>query len=481
MQHFLKFYYNMTPRCLSVPAGYKTDDPAQILPSFVTSITDSAALSALSREMQGFRFIDSGVYTDETNVYNNSGIIVKTHEAGSYSGDGKLMFGAAASSLETVDVPLGGDCGTPVPTYIYMDGNGDEHETKDKPSVVTNDPDRSDWFLADAKFLREDWYTDYRGNLLYEFHDPAAVFISDPLYGDMLPVAAESADYSSGYDAEDTNLYLGSFNPNDTVALCIRPQAQTTEEIHEFYDLKVGSGSVSTLGETIESGEYRISVDSVNPAGFKTVPDGSNLRVMTSPDAGSTQGFDSSASSGAFSEFNMDMGIELPSLSFAVTDYVTLIIDGDEIGFSIGVPLASCSKETDYHTDFQNSAENNKLYSFTHTTKGEWETGNPVSENIDQAQGILDNLNPKGEQWKSIKAAQHANMKRDSRSKPILDHGYPQYNDKLIKSSSQQFSMAVNVTVMFKYSPVDNTYHFTSAMVFLQFGFEYRKEVRLSC
>ena len=481
VQHFLKFYYNMTPRCLSVPAGYKAEDPAQILPSFVTSITDSAALSALSREMQGFRFIDSGVYTDETNVYNNSGIIVKTHEAGSYSGDGKLMFGAAANAVETVDVPMGGDCGTPTPTYIYMDGKGDEHETKDKPSVVTNDPDRSDWFLADAKFLREDWYTDYRGNLLYEFHDPAAVFISDPLYGDMLPVAAESADYSSGYDAEDTNLYLGSFNPNDTVALCIRPQAQTTEEIHEFYDLKVGSGSVSTLGETIESGEYRISVDSVNPAGFKTVPDGSNLRVMTSPDAGSTQGFDSSASSGAFSEFNMDMGIELPSLSFAVTDYVTLIIDGDEIGFSIGVPLASCSKETDYHTDFQNSAENNKLYSFTHTTKGEWETGNPVSENIDQAQGILDNLNPKGEQWKSIKAAQHANMKRDSRSKPILDHGYPQYNDKLIKSSSQQFSMAVNVTVMFKYSPVDNTYHFTSAMVFLQFGFEYRKEVRLSC
>ena len=72
-------------------------------------------------------------------------------------------------------------------------------------------------------------------------------------------------------------------------------------------------------------------------------------------------------------------------------------------------------------------------------------------------------------------------MKRDSRSKPILDHGYPTYNDKLIKSSSQQFSMAFNVTVMFKYSPVDNTYHFTSAMIFLQFGFEYRKEARLSC
>ncbi|MGN1046531.1 MAG: hypothetical protein ACI4QG_05480, partial [Candidatus Cryptobacteroides sp.] len=284
VQHFLKFYYNMTPRCLSVPAGYKAEDPAQILPSFVTSITDSAAFSALSREMQGFRFIDSGNYTSDTEVRNNSGQLVITHPAGSYSGDGKLMFGAAANAVETVDVPMGGDCGTPVPTYIYMDGEGNEYETKDKPSVVEKDPERSDWFLADAKFLREDWYTKYRGNLLYEFHDPAAVFISDPLYGDMLPVAAESANYSSGYDAKDTNLYLGSFNPNDTVALCIRPQAQTTEEIHEFYDLKEDSGSVSALDETIESGEYRISVDSVNPAGFKTVPDGSNLRVMTSPD-----------------------------------------------------------------------------------------------------------------------------------------------------------------------------------------------------
>lgn len=325
VQHFLKFYYNMTPRCLSVPAGYKSDDPAQILPSFVTSITDSAAFSALSKEMQGFRFIDSGKYTSETVVYNNSKKPVITHAAGSYSGDGKLMFGAVANSLETVDVPLGGDCGTPTPTYIYMDGEGDEHVDKRKPSEI--EEAEPTWFLTDAKFLREDWSTDYRGNLLYEFHDPAAVFISDPLYGDMLPVADESADYKSGYDAAQTNLYLGSFNPNDTVALCIRPQSETTQQIHASHDLRPsGSADVSTLDETIESGEYRINVDSVNPAGFKTVPDGSNLRVMTSPDAGSKQGFDSSASSGAFSEFNMDMGIELPSMSFAVTDYVIMVL-----------------------------------------------------------------------------------------------------------------------------------------------------------
>ncbi|MBU5627404.1 S-layer homology domain-containing protein [Oscillibacter sp. MSJ-2] len=483
VQHFLKFYYNMTPRCLSVPAGYKSDDPAQILPSFVTSITDSAAFSALSKEMQGFRFIDSGKYTSETVVYNNSKKPVITHAAGSYSGDGKLMFGAVANSLETVDVPLGGDCGTPTPTYIYMDGDGEEHETKDKPSVVAKDPNRSDWYLADAKFLREDWSTAYRGNLLYEFHDPAAVFISDPLYGDMLPVAAEdkSGNYSSGYDAAQTNLYLGSFNPNDTVALCIRPQSETTDEIHASHDLYSGSADVSALDETIESGEYRISVDSVNPAGFKTVPDGSNLRVMTSPDAGSNQSFDSSASSSAFSEFNMDMGIELPSMSFAVTDYVTLIIDGDEIGFSIGVPLASCKKEQDYYTKSQTN-EKLSTHSFIQNTKAEWETGNPVSENIDQAQGILDNLNPKGEQWQSIKSAQsHRMMKKDSNGHIVKDPktGKPQYNDKLLHSSSKEFSLAFNVTVMFKYSPVDNTYHFTSAMIFLQFGFEYRKEVRL--
>ncbi len=476
VQHFLKFYYNMTPRCLSVPKGASQTDPAQILPSFVTSVTDATALHALSDEMQGFRFIDSGVYTAETRVYNNSGELVKTHGAGAYSGDGKLMYGAAANAVETVDLPLGGDHSVPIPTYIYMDRDGNKYEDKRTPSEIEEaqktDPTLSSWFLSDAIFKREDWYTDYRGNLLYEFHDPEGVFIDDGLFGSRLPVADESSAYGSGYDAMQTNLYLGSFNTNDTVALCIRPQTQTTQEIHDRYDLS----AVTALDETVESGEYRIAVDSVNPADFKTIPDGSGMRVMTSPDAGSSQGFDTDESSSSMPEFGLDLGVELPSLSLAVTDYVTVIIDGDEVGFSIGVPLASASKEHDYYVDSQNQG---KLKSFTQS-KASWETGHPVSENIEQGKGILENLKPNGEQWESLKNARNHSMKRDAAGKPVLGpDGKPQYNDKAIQSSGMGFSMAFNVTIMFKYSPVDNTYYFTSAMVFLQFGFEYRYEIRL--
>ena len=56
-QQFLKFYYNMTPRCLTVPTGASATDRAQILPSFVTSVTDASDKAALSTEMQGYRFI----------------------------------------------------------------------------------------------------------------------------------------------------------------------------------------------------------------------------------------------------------------------------------------------------------------------------------------------------------------------------------------------------------------------------------------
>lgn len=50
------------------------------------------------------------------------------------------------------------------------------------------------------------------------------------------------------------------------------------------------------------------------------------------------------------SEFNVDLGIELPSLSVGLTDYVTLITDGSEFGFSIGIPVFKAEKSTTAYT-----------------------------------------------------------------------------------------------------------------------------------
>ena len=70
----------------------------------------------------------------------------------------------------------------------------------------------------------------------------------------------------------------------------------------------------------------------------------------------------------------------------------------------------------------------------------------------------------KGEEWQKAKEAQRAAV--DS--------------DKLIKSKGMEFSVAFNVTIMFKYSPTENAYRFTSAMLFLQFGFQFKQTIRLT-
>ena len=467
VQQFLKFYYSMTPRCLTVPEGAGAADPAQILPAFVTSVTDEGALSRMTREMQGYRFVDSGRALD-----------------GGYTGDGKLMYGAKANAIETVDVPLGGDYAERKATYIYQStadpANSEGVREKKYESYLTPaqlGAEQSTWYLVDAEFQRKDWVVDYQGSLLYRFLNPEPVFLSDPLFGELLPTAGQ--DGQGNYLAADTNRYLGSFNERDTIALCIRPQSRTTQQIHDFYD------GPSTQSEVIESGDYRIEVDSSNATGIRTVPDATALTNVSGADGSPTQNADSSASPNTMKEFNLDVGVELPSLSLALSDYITLITDGDQFGFSIGAPLFSAKKEKQAHVSSDADryvAPGSKPYN----SWSSWETENPRKKNggnWDQLLGVFGNFQEtlKGEAWQSAKAAQERSLKRNAWGAPLTDaNGSPSYNDKLIKSSGMEFSLSFNVTVMFKYSPVENAYRFSSAMILLQFGFEFRKEVRLS-
>ena len=453
-QQFLKFYYNMTPRCLTVPTGASATDRAQILPSFVTSVTDASDKAALSTEMQGYRFITSGKYSKDFDIYNNIGQVTDTKKAGTWSGDGKLMYQAAANATETVDIPLGGDFDPIHPTYVYSDGT----ESLDPPSKTGKT-------LTDVTFKRENWNPKYQGNMLYPFRNPEPIFVSDSLVGENLPVAnlvskaGENGTASDTYSADQLNAYLGSFNPLDTVALCIRPQSLTTDEIQALFH----PSTISTL-DIIESGEHRIEVDSSNPAGFKSIPDASGLRRTSAGDADVTQAADSGNSSNSMSEFNVDLGIELPSLSVGLTDYVTLITDGSEFGFSIGIPVFKAEKSTTAYT-----ASDKRLNPAEQTAYGKWERSGPIQENAGNLSKIKNAFaNPgeliKGEEWQKAKEAQRAAV--DS--------------DKLIRSKGMEFSVAFNVTIMFKYSPTENAYRFTSAMLFLQFGFQFKQTIRLT-
>ena len=463
LQQFFKFYYNMTPRCLTVPSGASVTDRAQVLPAFVTSVTDASQKAALSAEMQGYRFITSGKYSKTSSVYNGLGEVTDTKTAGTWTGDNKLMYQAEANATETVDIPLGGDY-NPVPaTYIYQNGSG-QTSSNDAPMSAA-DQASGGWSLSDITFQRKNWAPDYRGNLLYRFSDPEAVFVSDSLVGENLPVAnivtkaGENGATKDQYDVSRLNGYLGSFNPLDTMSMCIRPQeGRTTDIIQGWFS----TGSLSALA-VIQSGEYRVEVDSATPAGFKSIPDASGLRRTTGTDDGSEQAADTSASSNSMSEFNVDLGIELPSLSVGLTDYVTLITDGSEFGFSIGIPVFKAEKSKKAYTD------SDEKYGTTKPAYGAWEKSGPVDENKGNLTKVKDAFaNPskllKGDDWKAAKDAVDT----------ALD------SDKLVRSKSMEFSVAVNVTVMFKYSAPDHSYKFTSAMVFLQFGFQYKQTFRLT-
>lgn len=508
----------MTPRCLSVPEGASADDPAQILPAFVTSITDAGALSQLSREMQGYRFVDSGKYSDDFTITvgegENATEIEKTK--GSYSGDNKLMYGAAASTVETVDVPLGGDFAQRKATYVYQSEN-DTPVTKEYPDGTTAEvlpTHKSDlnptqiaekqksgtekekaqykgWYLVDVTFEQENWQVDYQGSMLYRFQSPDEVYISDPNFGQRLPVQGtrkgEDGELlsSDAQKVDDINAYLGSLNERDTINLCIRPQgSQSTDKIHEFYGGGTSAHSAIALYADIETSEHHVKVDSANPSGIRTVPDASALSNTSGADGSPTQEADSGESSNPMGEFNLDMGIELPSLSLSVTDYVTLITDGDQFGFSIGVPLFSASKKkTSVASDKDRYVAPNQKPA---NSWSDWSTENPIKKNAgnaEQVKGVFTNFQEtlKGDAWQSLKGAQERALKRNVWGDPLTDaNGKTSYNDKLVKSANMEFSLSFNVTVMFKYSPVENAYRFSSAMILLQFGFQFRQEIRLS-
>lgn len=44
-------------------------------------------------------------------------------------------------------------------------------------------------------------------------------------------------------------------------------------------------------------------------------------------------------------EFNLDLGIDLGSTEIAATDYVTILMNGNQVGFAIGLPLGSVGKD----------------------------------------------------------------------------------------------------------------------------------------
>ena len=121
--------------------------------------------------------------------------------------------------------------------------------------------------------------------------------------GDNLPVAevvqkaGESGATEDIYNVDQLCNYLGSFNALDTVSLCIRPQEQTTDSI------------LAVREQGVANGVNAADMDSVNAAGFKSIPDASGLRRTESSHDGMNEMADMGDSPNSMPEFNLILSI----------------------------------------------------------------------------------------------------------------------------------------------------------------------------
>ena len=283
-QYFLKAYFTIRPRSLQVPAGGSTDDAAQVIPAFTSTITDPAQIAELTEEELSYRYIRGG------------------------NTDGHPMYGEAASALSYVDIPLGGD------RAMYIKNTVTDY-IKDSEGRITDVTASTVWI----------WEPDYLGNLLVPFENPTPVMSRENITGGPVPLAGETAavndDGSFAYSTEGLsrmNGYLGSFAGRSGFALVIQQQ-------------KTAAASIRDLAE--------IQPETVTTGSVTTIPSPDSLMNMeAAEDPNGAAGATPDDATG-YPAFGADLGVELPTLNFEFGDYATFIMDGYEIGFSIGIPI----------------------------------------------------------------------------------------------------------------------------------------------
>ncbi|MBQ7562789.1 MAG: hypothetical protein IJT16_02235, partial [Lachnospiraceae bacterium] len=283
--YFVKVYYTMTPRYLVVPKGVDTGENAQVLPAFVTSRTDPEKLSELSEEQRQYRYLLSGKKED-----------------GTRTSDGHTMYGEAATALNYVDVPLGGDHS---PLYETEPGSGEYR-----------------------------WSPDYVGNLIYPYKNPSPIMIEQSLLGKGLPLVDFEADTNNGTtvmtDAARacTNGYLGSFTADTDIALCVEAQEHTADELNKdpetLQSLKIES--------TVLTGRTAAANGAYNSEGA----DGN----------GGSNGFDTGDSGQPMDQFNVDYNADLRIMKESFQGFATIAQSKNKITIMISIPVVSTTNKS---------------------------------------------------------------------------------------------------------------------------------------
>ncbi len=415
-QYFLKAFYTMTPRSLVAPAGANSNDYAQVIPAFIADVTNPNQYAKLTSEQKAYRYIISG---KSRSYINNS--VPQNESDYNVSSDNHLMYGAEASVLSTVDIPLGGDHNPPK--------------------------------LSGKAFT---WTPDYHGNLRSKFTNPSPIFIPHSLAGDNIPVAeiasidtnTGAVTYKSGAEdaAAKINNYLGSFTSDDTFALCVQEQKKAGDSLPDDSEIP----DTETVNHS-SSGSYQ-NADYLKAQNGSSTPE---------------SGVDMGQSGNEFPEFNLDIGTKLPVAEIGVSDYVTITMNGYEVGFSIGIPLGGYNSNGDAGTGGIGSGGG---------SGGSGGSGSSTSES----------------NWFGPKKANAANMADMGKMKNFLrnpsmetakgaDDSYANAKDNgKMKSSSFSVDFSVSLAFLFKYNPIDNAFYFSQFSVAIAAELQYKMQYRLT-
>ena len=411
-QYFLKVCYTMIPRCLSVPedADAKTDR-AQVMPAFITALNaDSPAYSKSTVEQRQYRYLISGKTSYDGSSYD-------------YSADNHPMYLAEAAKKSTVDIPLGGDTH---PAEIQNPGEGQK-------SYYT-------------------WTPAFEGALLYEYAAPTPITIENSVAG--VTEVTDGYKFENGelsYEPnalDKMNAYLGSFTGSTTFALVTQEQNRTVGEGEN--ETKINTTTDTILDKVTPGayGDYYVKPDSVTLGGVSTTPDASYLKEVNNPrDPDAAGGIDMDKSGSEMGEFNVDLGIDLGGTEISLTDAVTIILDGNQVGFAIGVPLGEVDKD-----------------------EGKTGFGDANKESWTQFKDFFDSSNFGGDDdyrkasdsYKSAKSGGYKPDKSDFRS----------------KSMGAEFSMSI--AFMFEYNPLDNGFYFEGMTISCSAEFSIRVQGRLT-
>lgn len=228
-----------------------------------------------------------------------------------------------------------------------------------------------------------EWTPQWKGNLLKNFADPEKIYLDDT----WMPNGFEAASTK-----EEINQYLGCLQGNDTLVVSSRVDGRVT---------------------------------SISQAGFSTYPEmgaqtfeQEDLNEVTSPTdtAGVTSNMPDAAETSP--------SVQLPEIEIGISG-LSYIMGGDEIGFSVGIPLLDL--------DDMNSKEENQ-------------------EQLDQLKKAFNDM--------SVFEKLRERSNKYGPDNPGFEGG-----DMRGSSSVPSFEVAASATFMWKYNQKTASYEFSSAMV----------------